>query len=245
MKQEALAALVGEVVRRPAEISAIALIRAIELDASVGVLGQLKLLQEILDMYRLELVPPFTQGELDTLRLFRLKNPLGTLTEATLLTEMAEGESQQREFKATLLCDVEKNCRMDSLLFAALKTICAMLNSDGGVLMVGVTNDFNVCGLELDFQLPDTCDADKWQLFLRDSIRGRFYEGKLINDYVDVAVIQTAGRNVGYVGVIPRKRLSFVKDQHGVYLAYRRQGNRSESLAVTELEEFLRARWKI
>jgi hypothetical protein len=71
MRQEALANLIARIVQRPVETTAKELIESLELDPSVGILGQLRLLSELLNMYQLELVPPLTEGEVDTSRLLR------------------------------------------------------------------------------------------------------------------------------------------------------------------------------
>jgi predicted HTH transcriptional regulator len=138
----------------------------------------------------------------------------------------------------------DETYRSDQVLFATLKTICALLNTDGGVLLIGVSDQSDIVGIERDFCFSETNDADRWQLCLRDNIRGKFHDGKSINDYVDMAMEKVNEKTIAYIRVTPRRRLSFLRDQHGMHAAYRRQGNRSEALAVTEIEEFLRSRWE-
>ena len=49
--------------------------------------------------------------------------------------------------------------------------MCAFLNSDGGVLIIGVSDDKKVLGLSNDYQtLPHKKDRDGFQVFLRDKL---------------------------------------------------------------------------
>jgi len=63
---------------------------------------------------------------------------------------IAEGESETLEFKATLrtnLATGEKDKRMER---AVLKTIVAFMNTNGGTLLVGVTDDGVIAGVDED-----------------------------------------------------------------------------------------------
>lgn len=61
-----------------------------------------------------------------------------------------EGESYNLEFKSTLRINLntgEKDKRMEK---AVLKTLVAFLNSDGGTLLVGVEDDGNIMGVDIE-----------------------------------------------------------------------------------------------
>lgn len=68
----------------------------------------------------------------------------------TLDKLILEGESYDLEFKSTLRTNLktgEQDKRMEK---AVLKTIVAFLNSDGGTLLVGVEDDGNILGVDLE-----------------------------------------------------------------------------------------------
>ncbi len=74
----------------------------------------------------------------------------------TLLALIAEGESFDLEFKSTIRLNLktgEKDKRMEK---AVLKTLVAFLNSDGGTLLVGVQDDGEILGV--DIEGFDNCD---------------------------------------------------------------------------------------
>lgn len=253
LNQEALAGLVASIVQRPMETSASELIGLLELGLVDGVLGQISVLQDVLEMYRMELVPPLTVGEIQSPRLLKFKKTLNILTTEALIGEVQLGESSFREFKSSLFFDVQRaindpgkppaTYRSPAVLFSCLKAVCAFLNGDGGLLFVGIKDDGVACGLGNDFQLAECSSVDRWESYFRNNVRGRFHDGAVVNDYVDFSFVDWDGATVAQVNVTARKRLSLLKDDTGNFVVYRRQGNRSEPLPLPEIEEFLRSKW--
>ncbi|MBQ8179319.1 MAG: ATP-binding protein [Candidatus Methanomethylophilaceae archaeon] len=66
-----------------------------------------------------------------------------------ILDTIAKGESENLEFKSTLRTNLQTGETDKRMEKAVLKTIVAFLNSDGGTLMVGVSDDGAVCGIDL------------------------------------------------------------------------------------------------
>jgi predicted HTH transcriptional regulator len=61
------------------------------------------------------------------------------------------GESKTLEFKSTLRWSLKENRRDDKgVTHAALKTIAAFLNTEGGDLLLGVADDGSIVGIERD-----------------------------------------------------------------------------------------------
>jgi predicted HTH transcriptional regulator len=61
------------------------------------------------------------------------------------------GESKSLEFKSTLRWSLKENRRDDKgVTHAALKTIAAFLNTEGGDLLIGVADDGSIVGIERD-----------------------------------------------------------------------------------------------
>jgi type I restriction enzyme R subunit len=78
------------------------------------------------------------------------------------------GESKTLEFKSTLRWSLKENCKDDrGVTHAALKTIAAFLNTDGGDLLIGVSDDGSVVGIEHDQLESD----DKFMLHLAQVVR--------------------------------------------------------------------------
>src|SRR6185295_6418435 len=78
------------------------------------------------------------------------------------------GESKTLEFKSTLRWNLREDRKDDKLItHAALKTIAAFLNTEGGDLLLGVADDGSVVGIE-----PDRFESnDKYMLHLAQVVR--------------------------------------------------------------------------
>lgn len=79
----------------------------------------------------------------------KMLETVGALTEADRIMNMArEGESGTVEFKQSFSLDVRKGTKADYIELQCLKTIVAFLNTNGGVLIVGVTDRGEISGVE-------------------------------------------------------------------------------------------------
>jgi type I restriction enzyme R subunit len=79
-----------------------------------------------------------------------------------------QGESKTLEFKSTLRWSLKEDRKDDkAVTHAALKTIAAFLNTDGGDLLIGVSDNGSVVGIERD-QLGND---DKFMLHLAQVVR--------------------------------------------------------------------------
>jgi hypothetical protein len=67
-----------------------------------------------------------------------------------LIEVIQGGESDQLEFKSSLRWDEEKKIVNPELEYMVIKAISAFSNSDGGILLIGVSNDGKILGLEGD-----------------------------------------------------------------------------------------------
>lgn len=60
------------------------------------------------------------------------------------------GENDRVEFKSTIRWNLRKNCIDKAMEIAWMKTVVAFLNTDGGVLLIGVDDDGNILGTDAD-----------------------------------------------------------------------------------------------
>ena len=77
------------------------------------------------------------------------------------------GESKTLEFKSTLRWNLKEDRKDNRVTRAALKTIAAFLNTEGGDLLLGVADDGSVVGIECDAFDND----DKFMLHLAQVVR--------------------------------------------------------------------------
>jgi type I restriction enzyme R subunit len=99
-----------------------------------------------------------------------------------------QGESKTLEFKQTFSLDIKKGSKEKYIEKAALKTIVAFLNSEGGDLLVGVDDDGNVLGVDEEID-KFYKNHDKYLLNLKSHIKSKVGEGFYpLIDYSIVAI---------------------------------------------------------
>lgn len=230
------------------------LFSVLRLPESELILDNVEAVKGVLESVDFELVPPLSSGSLTSERILRSKNR-PPINEEIAKNEIASGENTVLEFKSSMLYDHKKAKAVPNLsineylsedvLLSCLKTVAAFLNTDGGILYLGVEDDGHCIGLEHDCRIigHKTFDADKWQLKLRSFFTGRFKEGKVVNDYVDVIIVNVDGTAVARLKILPRRKLSFVFDKETKKpLLFRRQGNQTAIVEIDEVEDFLSVR---
>lgn len=78
------------------------------------------------------------------------------------------GESQAVEFKSTARWNLHTGQADPKLEHVIVKTVCGLLNAEGGSLLIGVSDDSEVVGLDRDFAtLGSKGNVDGYELFLR------------------------------------------------------------------------------
>lgn len=214
-----------------------------------SVLDKLIKCNEKLDEFGLSVDPPLKKGSIKQKRLIYIKdrNP-----SYNLKADLQKDEGFQLEFKSTFVFDIrqskhrpdtpthELDCK--EVVNSVLKTICAFLNSGGGVLYVGITDEKEIFGLEKDFEYLQIDDFDKWELHLRNLIESRFYEGHEILKYCIVNRVEVEGKIVAKIDVKSRVKETFYKKENDtVYSFYIRNGNRTDPIPIERLPAHIKS----
>lgn len=202
----------------------------------------------------LALVPDISDGDIDSLRTLFFKTESTRLTTAEVLDLITKGEGNKTEFKSTFFVDRRKyekvpglqakEYRSEEVIHSALKTIAAYLNTEGGILLIGVSDDGRICGIDLDHILPGVANEDLWQLSVRSQIEAGFKDGKTSNPYISIDFESVAEARVVVIRVLPKPSTVFLKSSSEQYALYVRNGNRTDRLDITQAEEFFKLRWE-
>lgn len=165
----------------------------------------------------------------------------------TLSEMIAEGESEELEFKQTLRWDTREGRVNKVLEEVVVKTVAAFANSyGGGTLLLGVSDSGEVIGLEQDYTSLGDADRDRFELHLRnlfsEAFGQSFTTGKLRVSFPEVE-----GVEICQVDVKPADHAVIVqgKDKNGVKFEklYVRSGNSSPEMPLSELQGFLSSRF--
>jgi Alw26I/Eco31I/Esp3I family type II restriction m6 adenine DNA methyltransferase len=188
------------------------------------------------------------QVKQDALAAYREFAPLtGDADIIELIT--TQDESSTLEFKSTARWDVGKNQKNPEMEQVILKAIASFLNTEkGGTLLIGVTDDKEIIGLDLDYQTfskPNKRDA--YQLFLINDLLLREL-GKDLATLIDVTFHEVERKDVCRITVKPSPRPVFIevkaKGEKKQRCLFVRSGNLTSKLTIDEeIENYCKSRW--
>lgn len=113
-----------------------------------------------------------------------------------LLSIIKKGESNQVEFKPCLLYNFKTQAAGISVKYIIAKAICGFLNSNGGVLLIGVNDNGNIQGLEnYDYSLFHG-ENEKDKLFLELDSLIQYFFGLSIKPLVNSSIENIDGKDI-------------------------------------------------
>ena len=151
------------------------------------------------------------------------------------------GESPTIEFKSTLRWDLIQNKTNKALEKAIIKTIAGFLNSEGGTLLIGVSDDGNIVGIEKDLETLKKKNIDGLQQLLILLIKD--YLGIEYSSYVKINFEEINGKKVCLVKIENSPQPVFVKEQNKKEF-YIRAGNLTKLLDSEETYNYIQIHWQ-
>ena len=150
------------------------------------------------------------------------------------------GENDSVEFKSSLRWDEARSRVNKELEFTILKTLAGFMNHSGGNLLVGVSDDGSVLGLDHDYATLRKEDRDGFELLLTNLIRNRL--GVSACGWINIVFHDIAGKDVCRVLVEPADRPIYI-EHNGKTHYFLRTGNATVELDVKEAHEYIQRRW--
>ena len=124
---------------------------------------------------------------------------------------IAGGEQENVAFLSGLRWDDQQNCFDDRMQYLAATSLAGMLNSRGGILLIGVGKNGTIRGIEKDLASLRKPDTDGFQLMLVDTVRNHL--GLENIEYIRVHFEQTPAGIICLVVVRPSNKPVFVTRQ--------------------------------
>lgn len=143
---------------------------------------------------------------------------------------LSAGESEKLEFKSTLRWNLIADKPDKAIENSALKTIVAFLNTEGGILLVGVKDDGTVLGFEKDQFLNE----DKFLLHFAGLINDRI--GTQYIEHIQWGLKALNGKKILRVDCKPSSTPAFLKGNGEEF--YVRNGPSSILLSTSEVLEY-------
>ena len=154
-----------------------------------------------------------------------------------IVEELKKGENENQEFKSTLRTNLHTNQIDKNIENSVLKTIASFLNSRGGTLYIGVTDDTKILGIEKDnFE-----NIDKFQLHLTNLIKQKI--GKKSFGRIKIELIKLKDRHISRIEVRPSKTPTFIKEGKDEFF-YIRTGPQTFELKGSELIDYVEKNFK-
>jgi hypothetical protein len=150
------------------------------------------------------------------------------------------GESERLEIKSTLRFDLKEAVVNKKLEYVIAKTITAFLNTEGGVLIIGVDDDDNVLGLQKDYNTLSKPNADGFELHLRQVIKK--YLGEYFEKYIQISFPKVEDKEICVVKIMKSGKPVFVKHE-GEEQFFVRNGNASIPKTRQEQSEYEKVHW--
>lgn len=133
-------------------------------------------LKEKIDIFEKEIAINPKSAEKIQNKLNNMLLTLDELTEAEKVRALVrDGESKTVEFKQTFSVDVKTNKKEKYIEKMVLKTLVAFLNTEGGISLVGISDDKNIIGIQGEIQKYYKND-DKFLLHLKNLIKSSIGE---------------------------------------------------------------------
>ncbi|MFM6446040.1 MAG: Eco57I restriction-modification methylase domain-containing protein [Microcystis panniformis] len=158
-----------------------------------------------------------------------------------ILTLIAQGEGSKLEFKETFRVDIKTNQINKDVLLASLKTITAFLNTDGGTLLIGVSDNLEIKGIERDYTIGKGKNKDGFENNLRQIMESRITPYPLHPNKV-LVMVEFFTLPEGEICQVEVKPLDLSEIAYLEGKIFIRDGNRTKELKGDTLESWKQKR---
>ena len=157
-----------------------------------------------------------------------------------MLCARAQEKGAHLEFKSSLHYDRRTKQGNHALEMVVLKTICAFMNAEGGALLIGLSDDNQVLGIDEDYTIIKSHNRDGFQNLLMSMVSisiGNYYL-----QYVEVVFHNVLGNDLFQVNVSASMKPSYQTNK-GKQEFYVRTGNSPKPFKISEATKYIGTRW--
>lgn len=154
-----------------------------------------------------------------------------------------DGESYYLELKSSMIWNYKTQLSDKALVHSILKNISAFMNSEGGTIIVGVSDDLEILGLEKDFKsLGEKKNWDVWNRHLVNMINT--YIGKEFHQFISIDPIKQDSKIVALLRIKKGSRESYIEDsQKKSSEFFIRAGTTVQPLNTRQASEYIKDHW--
>ena len=163
-----------------------------------------------------------------------------------LFEMIKSGENNLVEFKTTMRYDMKTGTVNKKLEEVILKTIAAFSNAEGGTLIMGVTDDMEIIGLEHDYQSLKNGTKDEFELHIRNLVNNAYgVDFSTTNIDISFPIVEDTEICTIEIKSWNKPLYTTISDKNGVKTEkfYLRSGNSSTELPTSELAGYINTRF--
>jgi ATP-dependent Lon protease len=156
---------------------------------------------------------------------------------------IAAGEGERVEFKETARVNLATRQTDKVIELMVTKSVAGFMNGQGGTLLLGVSDDGEVCGIERDIKtLGSKQSRDGFGLWITGLLDNMLGPTAVSN--VSVSFEELPGGSVCRVDVRPGNTPTFVRGGKGEADLYVRLNNSTRLLNTADAVEYVSSRWR-
>lgn len=152
------------------------------------------------------------------------------------------GENEMVEFKIALRWSISKGEVDKEIEFNIMRTLAAFMNFNGGYLLLGVSDEGEIHGLQDDFMSLGKANEDGFSLHFNNLIMS--YLGKEFVKYAHLEFLELEGKKIAKIWIEPSRFPVFIKT-NGIKAFYTRTGNSSQMLDVEDTTKYINSHWDL
>lgn len=157
-------------------------------------------------------------------------------SQASVYRIVEHGEGPEIEFKSTIRMNLHTKKPGKEIELAWLKGVAAFLNTDGGILLLGVTDSGEITGLEQDvFENEDKC-----KLHFKNLVAQHI--GAELSKYIEFQIVPIGDKTVGVI-LCERSTEPIFLQTNKSEAFYIRNGPSSDELPVSKALNYINSRF--
>lgn len=168
--------------------------------------------------------------------IFQLRNEL----DKSLVALIEHGEDDNLEFKSSFRYDYRQQKPNKALESVITKTIAGFMNTRGGSLLIGVSDEGNILGLEPDYNTLNRKDSDGYTQLVTSTIAERL--GTPSCRLLKILFHRHDDKEVCRIIVLPSPFPVYVNEANQTHF-YVRTGSGTREMDVQEAITFIKTKW--
>ncbi len=151
------------------------------------------------------------------------------------------GEDDFIEFKSFLRWDLKEEKVNRELEYVIAKTVSAFLNSEGGKLLIGISDNGKILGIDNDYSTLKKRNFDGFTLHLLQVIN--IFLGKINHEFIFIKKEIIDAKEICIINIKKSSFPVYVK-RNGKEEFFIRASASSQSLSIRETAEYIKCHWR-